>query len=206
VSADLQIVLVAGSSPRVRAAGTVPGLRRVGAHGRSRLTRASGHRRPFLLFETRRGRVPVIGGAAVFAVVCGSGHRRLAATGSGLQDAAIALGVPALFSLGVLGVQRYADDLHLDLDATIYGEIAFVPLQQWDVLGAPIRGRSSRRGRRGAQRGLVAALWKELKVTSFDPAFAQTAASRPGGSRGCCSSPSRSLRSPRSSPWERSWW
>src|SRR3712207_7751186 len=65
---------------------------------------------------------------------CVLGIDALRATGLVKADAAIALVFPALFSLGVLGVQRYADDLHLDLDATIYGEIAFVPLQQWDVL------------------------------------------------------------------------
>src|SRR3712207_8250895 len=53
---------------------------------------------------------------------CVLGIDALRATGLVKSDAAIALVFPALFSLGVLGVQRYADDLHLDLDATIRSE------------------------------------------------------------------------------------
>src|SRR3712207_7447549 len=100
---------------------------------------------------------------------CVLGIDALRATGLVKADAAIALVFPALFSLGVLGVQRYADDLHLDLDATIYGEIAFVPLQQWDVLGAAVpRGLVLVGAVALANAVLVAALWKELKATSFE--------------------------------------
>src|ERR671915_592508 len=111
-----------------------------------------------------RAPLPLIVGAAAFGVLCVLGIDALRATGLVRSDAAIALVFPALFSLGVLGVQRYADDLHLDLDATIYGEIAFVPLQQWDVLGAPVpRALVLVACVAALNAGLVAALWKELK-------------------------------------------
>jgi manganese/zinc/iron transport system permease protein len=128
----------------------------------------------FLIFDTRAP-VPVILGAALFAVICVLGIEALQSTGLVRSDAAIGLVFPALFSLGVLGVQRYAENLHLDLDATIYGEIAFVPLQQWDVMGLavaraiPIIGAVTL-----VNLVLVVALWKELKATSFDPEFART--------------------------------
>lgn len=128
----------------------------------------------FLIFETRAP-VPVILGAALFAVICVLGIEALQATGLVRSDAAIGLVFPALFSLGVLGVQRYAENLHLDLDATIYGEIAFVPLQLWDVLGFPVaRAIPIVAAVALANLVLVAALWKELKATSFDPDFART--------------------------------
>jgi manganese/zinc/iron transport system permease protein len=128
----------------------------------------------FLLFETRAP-LPVILGAAVFAVICVLGIDALKSTGLVKADAAIGLVFPALFSLGVLGVQRYADGLHLDLDATIYGEIAFVPLEQWQLLGTLVPRSVAIMGTVAlANLVFVVALWKELKATSFDPEFART--------------------------------
>ena len=181
MSADLQIVLVAGLvATACGLLGPFLVLRRVALMGDA-VSHAvlPGIVATFLVFNTRAP-LPVIVGAAVFAVVCVLGIDALRATGLVKSDAAIALVFPALFSLGVLGVQRYADDLHLDLDATIYGEIAFVPLQQWDVLGAPVpRGLVLVAAVALANAALVAALWKELKATSFDPAFSRTAGISP---------------------------
>ncbi len=182
MSADLQIVLVAGLvATACGLLGPFLVLRRVALMGDA-VSHAvlPGIVATFLLFDTRAP-LPVIVGAAVFAVLCVLAIDALRATGLVRSDAAIALVFPALFSLGVLGVQRYADDLHLDLDATIYGEIAFVPLQQWDVLGAPVpRALVLVAAVAALNAGLVAALWKELKATSFDPAFSQTAGIPPG--------------------------
>ena len=100
----------------------------------------------------------------------------LRATGLVASDAAIALVFPALFSLGVLGVHRYADDIHLDLDSTIYGEIAFVPFRTLSAPGGRLwRGRWCIWGSSACVNlALVSLLWKELKATSFDPEFART--------------------------------
>ena len=177
MSADLQIVLVAGLvATACGLLGPFLILRRVALMGDA-VSHAvlPGIVATFLLFDTRAP-LPVIVGAAVFAVLCVLGIDALRGSGLVKSDAAIALVFPALFSLGVLGVQRYADDLHLDLDATIYGEIAFVPLQQWDVLGAVVPRALMIVGAVAiANAILVAALWKELKATSFDPAFSRTA-------------------------------
>lgn len=128
----------------------------------------------FLIFQTRAPLATVLG-AAVFAVLCVLLIEALRSTGLVASDAAIGLVFPALFALGVLGIQRYADDLHLDLDSTIYGEIAFAPF--WTVeLGGVLFARSvlTMAVVVVANLALVAALWKELKVTSFDPDFART--------------------------------
>ncbi len=183
MSADLQIVLVAGLvATACGLLGPFLILRRVALMGDA-VSHAvlPGIVATFLLFDTRAP-LPVIVGAAVFAVLCVLGIDALRASGLVKSDAAIALVFPALFSLGVLGVQRYADDLHLDLDATIYGEIAFVPLQQWDVLGAVVPRALMIVGAVVlANAILVAALWKELKATSFDTAFSRTAGIPPRG-------------------------
>ena len=51
------------------------------------------------------------------------------------EDAAIGLVFPALFSLGVILISRYAGDVHLDLDAVLLGEIAFAPFDRLVVGG-----------------------------------------------------------------------
>jgi manganese/zinc/iron transport system permease protein len=127
----------------------------------------------FLLFETRAP-LPVIAGAAVFAIVCVVGVDALTATRLVRSDAAIGLVFPALFSLGVLGITRYAADIHLDLDSTIYGEIALAPFRDVDVLGVEVaRSIVTMAAVSLANLALVTALWKELKVTTFDPEFAR---------------------------------
>ena len=176
MNADLQIIVTAGLvATACGLLGPFLILRRVALLGDA-VSHAvlPGIVATFLIFETRAP-VPVILGAALFAVICVLGIEALQATGLVRSDAAIGLVFPALFSLGVLGVQRYADNLHLDLDATIYGEIAFVPLQQWDVLGFPVaRAIPIVAAVALANLVLVIALWKELKATSFDPDFART--------------------------------
>lgn len=139
----------------------------------------------WLVAETRAP-LPVVIGAAAFAVICVLGIDALRATGLVASDAAIALVFPALFSLGVLGVTRYADGIHLDLDSTIYGEIAFVPFDSV-VLSLPGLGAGVAVARAGVVLAVVVALnltlitllWKEFKATTFDPAFGATARLRP---------------------------
>jgi manganese/zinc/iron transport system permease protein len=132
------------------------------------------------LVAQTRAPLAVVAGAALFAVVCVLAIDALRATGLVPPDAAIGLVFPALFSLGVLGVTRYADGIHLDLDATIYGEIAFVPFDTWEIAGQPV-------ARAAVVLGVVVALnlvlvtllWKELRATTFDPEFARTVGLRP---------------------------
>lgn len=177
MSADLQIVLTAGLvATACGLLGPFLVLRRVALLGDA-VSHAvlPGIVATFLLFGTRAP-LPVIAGAAVFAVLCVLAIEGLRSTGLVKADAAIGLVFPALFSLGVLGVTRWTENLHLDLDATIYGEIAFVPLQQWAVAGLVVPRAVVIVGAVAlANVVLVCALWKELKATSFDPEFSRTA-------------------------------
>jgi manganese/zinc/iron transport system permease protein len=176
VSADLQIVLTAGLvATACGLLGPFLVLRRVALMGDA-VSHAvlPGIVATFLVFGTRAP-LPVIAGAAVFAVLCVLAIEALRATGLVQADAAIGLVFPALFSLGVLGVTRWTENLHLDLDATIYGEIAFVPLQQWAIAGVVVPRAVVIVGSVAVVNlVLVAALWKELKATSFDPEFSRT--------------------------------
>lgn len=127
----------------------------------------------FLLFGSRAP-LPVILGAALFAVICVLGIEAIRNTGLVHSDAAIGLVFPTLFALGVLGVTEFAEGVHLDLDSTIYGEIAFTPFRTWEFLGVemarslPLLGLVA-----SANLLLVVLLWKEIKATTFDPSFAR---------------------------------
>lgn len=127
----------------------------------------------FVLFGTRAP-LAVIGGAAVFAVVCVLAIELLRGSGLVKADAAIALVFPVLFALGVIGVGSFASGAHIDLDSTIYGEIAFTPFRTWELAGVEVpRSIPLLAGVALANAALLAALWKELKVSTFDPEFAQ---------------------------------
>ena len=51
------------------------------------------------------------------------------------EDAAIGLVFPALFSIGVILIARFAGNVHLDVDAVLLGELAFAPFNRFVVLG-----------------------------------------------------------------------
>ncbi|TVR63216.1 MAG: metal ABC transporter permease [Gemmatimonadales bacterium] len=90
------------------------------------------------------------------------------------EDAAIALVFPALFSLAVLLIARYAGQIHLDVHSVLLGEIALSPFRRWEVGGVDLGPRSlwMMGGILILNAGALLLLWKELKVSTFDPALA----------------------------------
>lgn len=46
------------------------------------------------------------------------------------EDTATGLVFPALFSIGVIMIAKYANDVHLDIDAVLLGELAFTPFDR----------------------------------------------------------------------------
>ncbi len=95
-------------------------------------------------------------------------------TGRVKEDAAIGLVFPALFSVAVILISRFAGNVHLDVDAVLLGELAFAPFDRFELLGQDIAPRAL--VLMGAilllNLGLVALLYKELKLSTFDPALA----------------------------------
>lgn len=133
----------------------------------------------FLILGTRSP-LWVIVGAAVVAVICVVSIDALRESGLVRSDAAIALVFPALFALGVLGVHRWTGNIHIDLDSTIYGEIAFSPFRTAGIAGLDVPQAFLVLGPMVVVNAiLVWAFWKELKVTSFDPGFARVAGFSP---------------------------
>ncbi|HET9243643.1 MAG TPA: metal ABC transporter permease [Gaiella sp.] len=90
------------------------------------------------------------------------------------EDAAIGLVFPALFSVGVIVVSRYADGVHLDTDAVLLGELAFAPFDRLEAWGWDF-GPASLLLMGGVlvlDVVVVAVLWKELKLSTFDASLA----------------------------------
>ncbi|MDQ4081313.1 MAG: metal ABC transporter permease [Actinomycetota bacterium] len=95
-------------------------------------------------------------------------------TGLVREDAAIGLVFPALFSVGVILIARYADGVHLDIDAVLLGELAFAPLDRLVVGGYDIGPESLYVMTAVLLLNLLAVLvfYKELKLVTFDAALA----------------------------------
>ena len=90
------------------------------------------------------------------------------------QDAAIGLVFPALFSIAVILVSRWAGDVHLDTDAVLLGELAFAPFRRLSWGGTDLGPRAL--WVMGTVLVLVVAFvlafYKELKLSTFDSALA----------------------------------
>lgn len=98
-------------------------------------------------------------------------HRR-----AGLQtDAAIGVVFTFLFAVGIILISAFAGKVDIDQDCVLYGEIAYVPIDLWVTQDGIVIGPRPVYILSGVLL-LVAAFirlgYKELKVTSFDPAFA----------------------------------
>jgi manganese/zinc/iron transport system permease protein len=97
-------------------------------------------------------------------------------TGLVKEDTAIGLVFPALFSIGVILIAKNANDVHLDIDAVLLGELAFAPFDRLLIAETDMGPKS---------------LWvigtillitlillflffKELKLSTFDKSLATT--------------------------------
>jgi manganese/zinc/iron transport system permease protein len=95
-------------------------------------------------------------------------------TGLVKEDTAIGLVFPALFSIGVIMIAKNANDVHLDVDAVLLGELAFAPFDRLLITGIDFGPKSL------WIIGcillitliLLFAFFKELKVSTFDAGLA----------------------------------
>ena len=91
------------------------------------------------------------------------------------QDAAIGLVFPALFSLAVILISRFARGVHLDVDAVLLGELAFAPFDRIEFLGLDLPHALVTMGAiLLLNAGLIALFYKELKLSTFDAGLAAT--------------------------------
>ena len=90
------------------------------------------------------------------------------------EDTAIGLVFPVLFSIGVIMIAKNANDVHLDTDAILLGELAFAPFDRLLLDGADFGPKSL--WIIGTVLlitiGLLFAFFKELKISTFDAGLA----------------------------------
>ncbi|TXG37542.1 metal ABC transporter permease [Seonamhaeicola maritimus] len=95
-------------------------------------------------------------------------------TGLVKEDTAIGLVFPALFSIGVILIAKNANDVHLDVDAVLLGELAFAPFDRFIISDIDLGPKSL--WVIGSilivTIGLLFAFFKELKVSTFDAGLA----------------------------------
>jgi len=90
------------------------------------------------------------------------------------EDAAMGLVFPALFSIGVVLISRYAGNVHLDVDAVLLGELAYAPFNRFELGGTDLgpRGLWLMGGIMLLNLAAVILFFKELKLSTFDAGLA----------------------------------
>ncbi|CAL2083241.1 metal ABC transporter permease [Tenacibaculum sp. 190524A02b] len=90
------------------------------------------------------------------------------------EDTAIGLVFPALFSIGVILIAQNANDVHLDVDAVLLGELAFAPFDRFIINDIDFGPKSI--WIIGTilliTLGLLFTFFKELKISTFDTGLA----------------------------------
>lgn len=101
------------------------------------------------------------------------------------SDAATGITYTTLFALGIYLVNRFAGRVHIDADCVLFGELEYVQLAEssaltlgsWGAVPVPILISA---GIAVAVGIFIAAFYKELTLTSFDPGLARTIGVRTG--------------------------
>lgn len=90
-------------------------------------------------------------------------------------DASMGVVFTSLFALGVILIKRYGEGVHLDADCVFNGTLDFITLTTVTVLGYEVpRTFATIAPVLLTNLLLIQLLWKELKISSFDPALATT--------------------------------
>ena len=128
----------------------------------------------FLISGSRES-LPMIAGAAIIGVAT-TFLVQLIVRLSGLDKGA-SMGVifTSLFALGLILIRQAADHVDLDPSCVLYGAIELTPLDVYMVAGWEIpRAAVTNAAMLGINLLFVIIFYKELKLTSFDPALATT--------------------------------
>lgn len=119
--------------------------------------------------------VPALIGAAAMGLLTVLAVELLERSGRVKVDAAIGVVFPLLFSIGVILVSLFFRNVHLDMDAVLYGEIAYAPLNTMLFLGHEVPESLLLMGTLAVINALFVGLfYKELKIGTFDAGLAAT--------------------------------
>lgn len=118
---------------------------------------------------------PIFLGAVITALLTAFLTRLLASTGMVNEQAGLGVVFTSLFAIGVILIGRAAENVDLDPGCVLYGAIEFVPLETVRV--GPFewpRTVPSLAIAAAVTVAFVVLAFKELKITSFDPALADS--------------------------------
>jgi manganese/zinc/iron transport system permease protein len=91
------------------------------------------------------------------------------------SDASMGVVFTSLFALGVVLIKKYIHGVHFDMRCVYEGLLELTPWSRWDVLGYELpRAAVMAVGMLIVNAAVIAVLWKEFKLSSFDPALATT--------------------------------
>lgn len=93
------------------------------------------------------------------------------------SDSAIGVIFTFLFAIGIILISYYGGRIDVDQDCVLYGEIAYVPIDQWILSNGWIMGPRSVYILGGLFLlviGFVGFFFKELSITAFDPEYADS--------------------------------
>jgi len=128
----------------------------------------------FLVTGTRAS-VPMFAGAAAAGVLTALFTQWISRFGNVDRGAAMGIVFTTLFAIGLLLIRRAADHVDLDPGCVLYGAIELTPLDTVNLGGFAIpRAALVNGGVLLANLLVIGLLYKELKLSSFDPDLADT--------------------------------
>lgn len=128
----------------------------------------------FLVTGSRSG-LPMLVGATAVGVLTAYLIQAIFKMGGLDRGAAMGVIFTTFFALGLILIRQAADHVDLDPNCVLYGAIELTPLDTYAAFGLDIPRAAVGGGAALLLNGLfVLGFYKELKITSFDPALATT--------------------------------
>lgn len=91
------------------------------------------------------------------------------------SDASMGVVFTALFALGVVLIKKYIHGVHFDMRCVYEGLLELTPWSRWELFGYELpRAAVMAVGMLIVNAAIITVLWKEFKLSSFDPALAST--------------------------------
>src|SRR5690554_1372177 len=129
------------------------------------------------LFTDSREALPMLIGAAALGVLTTVIIELFYQKARLQSDASIGITFTWLFAIGIILISVFADQVDLDQDCVLYGEIAYVPLDLWIGNDGTSFGPRSLWISGGLLITVLLFIWisyKALFITTFHPAYAQS--------------------------------
>jgi len=127
------------------------------------------------LITGSRGSVPMLVGATIIGIMTAFLVQFIYRLGGLDKGASMGVIFTTLFALGLILIRQAADHVDLDPGCVLYGAIELTPLDVYPIFGVEIPRAAVTNGAMLLINLIFVTLfYKELKITSFDPALATT--------------------------------